>query len=364
MSDKRGVVLSKGLDVANVQYHGWIHNSHRLGDPLPQQIAILRALPGLGDLLCAVPAWRALRAALPDAHISLISISGTEHIVARFRHYIDEMIVLPGFPGLPERRPLIDQFPTFLADMHKRHFDLALQMHGSGGVTNILTALLGARHNAGFYEPHAYCPDPERFLPHPTREHEVWRNLRLLEWLGVPLQGDYLEFPLWQEDWQALSAIEETQMLQPNTYVCMHPGASTEERRWPVDRFATVADALAEQGLQIVLTGGPQEVDLARSLAETMRATPINLAGRTSLGALAALLYGARLLICNDTGVSHLAAALELPSVVIFNHCDLHGWAPLNHERHRSLGNPDGVPVAAVLTEAEDLLQQAMSNAV
>jgi ADP-heptose:LPS heptosyltransferase len=338
------------------------HAHHRFGVPLPQRIAVVRALPGLGDLLCAVPAWRALRAALPEAHITLVGLPSAQSIVERFRHYLDQLIVLPGFPGLPEQTPLVRQLPAFFAQVQQEQFDLALQMHGSGGVTNILTALLGARVKAGFFLPDQYCPDSERFLQYPTHEPEVRRHLRLLEFLGVPLQGDHLEFPLWEDDWQVLQSISEACDLQPGTYICVHPGASTESRRWSLDQFAAIADDVAQQGLQVVLTGVAHERELVESAARTMQSPSINLAGRTSLGALAALLHGARLLLCNDTGVSHLASALQVPSVVIFSDSDVQRWAPLDRQRHRALVRPGGVSVEMVLAAVNELLWQEVPH--
>lgn len=335
-----------------------LHAHHRLGDPLPQQIAILRALPGLGDLLCVVPAWRALRAALPGAQIILIGMPWAKSFVERFSHYLDDFVPFPGFPGLLEQSPPIRELPTFFANVHQRHFDLALQMHGSGIVSNPLTVLLGARINAGFFLPNQYCPDQERYLPYPDSMSEVWRYLHLLEFLGVPLQGDYLEFPLNEGDRQALHAIDAARELRPGEYACVHPGASVSPRRWPPERFAAVADALARYGLQVVLTGVAQEAQLTEAVAGAMRARSIDLTGRTSLGAVAALLSGARLLICNDTGVSHLAAALGVSSVVIFNDPDVERWAPLDRQRHRVVYRPEGVSVEAVLVEMDDLLHQ------
>ncbi|WP_414586002.1 glycosyltransferase family 9 protein [Scytonema sp. PCC 10023] len=313
---------------------------NRLSKHLPiARIAIVRSLPGLGDLLCAVPAMRALRAAFPQSHITLIGLAWAKAFVERFSHYLDEFLEFPGYPGIPEIAPPVHKIPQFLARVQQQHFDLALQMHGSGIISNTFTVLLGARVNAGFYLPGQYCPDADYFLPYPDHEPEVWRHLRLMDYLGIPLQGDALEFSLSKEDFSALHKVEEVQALQKGKYVCIHPGASVPERRWSVENFAAVADAIAARGFQVVLTGTAPEANLTQSIAQMMQAKPINLAGKTNLGALAALLSHAELLICNDTGVSHLAVALGVKSVVIFTNSDPHRWAPLNRNIHRVLSS-------------------------
>ena len=68
-------------------------------------IAIMRSLPGVGDLLCAVPAWRSLRAALPKAHVTLIGLPWARTFVERFSKYLDNFLEFPGYPGIPEVKP-------------------------------------------------------------------------------------------------------------------------------------------------------------------------------------------------------------------------------------------------------------------
>lgn len=124
----------------------------------PHNIVILRALQ-LGDLLCAVPSFRALRKAFPAARITLVGLPWAESFVQRFQAYLDDFVAFPGWPGLPEREPQIEQIPGFLAEMQARRFDLALQMQGSGGFTNPLIRLFGARQTVGFYLPGQYFPE-------------------------------------------------------------------------------------------------------------------------------------------------------------------------------------------------------------
>jgi ADP-heptose:LPS heptosyltransferase len=296
------------------------------------KIAVVRALQ-LGDLLVAVPALRALDAEYPAARITLVGLPWAREFAARFRRYIDDFIEFPGFPGMPERPCDTAALPSFFETMNQARFDLAIQMHGAGHFTNPLTALMGAQRTAGFYLPGHYCPDTERFLEWRPREHEVLRYLRLLDHLGVPAKGTHLEFPLTDSDWA------EWRALKLEHYVCIHPGAQLPSRRWPPERFAQVADTLAMAGWSIVLTGTAAEAPLTRSVAQAMHEPALDLAGRTSLGGLAALIGRARMLLSNDTGVSHIAAATRTPSVIVCSGGDPQRWAPLNHELHRVLSH-------------------------
>ncbi|HET6883428.1 MAG TPA: hypothetical protein VFI31_24975, partial [Pirellulales bacterium] len=222
-------------------------NDSRLGKmgKLPsQRVAVLRALQ-LGDLLCSVPAFRALRAALPTAHITLICLPWAREFAQRFDKYFDDFLEFPGFPGLPERPFAVEEFPDFLSRAHRAHFDLAIQLHGSGSFVNPLLLLLGAKSNAGYFVPGEWCPDPEYFLPYPDDQPEVERHLSLMEFLGAPARGDYMEFPLKPSDRRELTEVAASRSLSPGGYVCLHPGARYPSRRWGAEKFAAVGDELS-----------------------------------------------------------------------------------------------------------------------
>ncbi len=324
--------------------------------------------------MCAVPALRALRAALPRAEIWLVGLDEASFLLERFPDFLDELILFPGWPGMPEKVPQPAEVPHFLSEMQSRRFDLAIQMHGSGAVFNAVTALFGASCNAGQYLPGNFCPDPARFIPYEGRIPEVRRCLKIVENLGFAAQGENLDFPVTSLDNAELSKLSEFKELEPGNFIVIHPGASTPDRRWPLEFFGAVGDALAARGIRIVLTGSAAEIGLTRELARRMSSPVINLAGTLSLGGLAALLQKTRLLICNDTGVSHLADALKVKSVVIFSRSDPILWAPLDRQLHRAVMAPaqkGAIPphetlrmlsgrmaVAQVLSEAHELLNQ------
>jgi ADP-heptose:LPS heptosyltransferase len=293
-------------------------------------IGVFRALV-LGDMLCAVPALRALRAGWPHARITLIGLPWAQALAERLPQ-VDGFIAFPGHPGLPERAPDVQAWPTFVQSVLEARFDLLLQMHGSGGITNPLVADWGARRLAGFAEPGAWCPDPDGFCPWPTTGHEMERLLSLTDHLGLPRQGHQLSFPLHDVDRRA--------MQLPQPYACLHPGAQLPSRRWPPERFAAIGDLLARQGLDVFVTGTEAEAPIARAVVEAMKERATSLAGRTTLWTLGALIESARLLVCNDTGVSHVAAALGTPSVVVSLGADVARWAPLDRRLHRVLWQP------------------------
>ena len=320
-----------------------------------QRIAVVRALQ-LGDMLCAVPALRALRAAAPDAEIVVVGLPWAKGFVARFHRYLDRFIELPGYPGLVETAPDIRRIPAFLVEAQAFDFDLAIQMHGNGGITNPLTALLGARRNAGYFAPGSFCPDPATFMPYPEKMHEIHRHLSLARFLGAASDDDAMEFPLTAADWHDLRMTDGTHLLRPNRYAVIHGGARATERRWSPRQFAHVADSLAARGLQIVLTGSAEEALTTQGIAAAMTAPALNLTGKTSLGALGALLSGARIVVCNDTGVAHVATALRVSSVVIFSASDPARWSPLDTERHRVVHAASPTAVEEAVKEADSLL--------
>ena len=322
-----------------------------LGSLEPRRIAVLRAL-ALGDLLCAVPAMRSFRAAFPAAEVTLVALPWATEFVARFPRYVDDLLALPGFPGFAEQQPDVSAVPEFLRDAQAREFDLVVQLHGSGDVANPLAVLLGGRRTAGFFRADGYCPDPETFTEYPERGPEPVRLLRLPEFLGLPVEGPELEFPLADADRAELVGLGVA-----GDYACIHPGSRLPSRRWPPESFAAVGDALAERGIRVVLTGGESEQPITSSVAAAMREPALDLAGRTSLGALGALLERARLLVANDTGVSHVAAALRVPSVIVFTASDPRRWAPLDGALHRAVTAPIVRP-EQVIAEVDGLLDR------
>ncbi|WP_231486575.1 glycosyltransferase family 9 protein [Candidatus Blastococcus massiliensis] len=270
---------------------------------------MLRPL-GLGDLLTGVPAIRAIRAVVPD-HRLVLATTGSLRPLAELIDAVDE--VLPA----RELEPL---------DWTGPPPELAVDLHGKGPASHVVVADLHPRRLLTFDSP-GY-PGPTWYAD----EHEVRRWCRLVsDGLGVDADPDALDLAVPP----APPPVRDVAVV--------HPGAAHPSRRWPADRFAAVARHLADAGHDVRITGGPAEVELARSVAVAAGLGPdAVLAGRTTSLELAGVIAAARLVVCGDTGVAHLASAYRRPSVVLFGPVSPALWGPPPRPQHVVLWHGDG----------------------
>ena len=325
----------------------------------PRRVAVFRALQ-LGDMLCAVPALRALRQLWPQAHITLVGLPWAADFARRFSHLVDGFLPFPGHPQLPERTPDPDGWAPFVHAAAAADFDLTVQLHGDGSRSNAIVEAIPAPHRAGFSND---VDEGPWFTGLPNRGPELRRLLALPLHLGAESPDEAMEFPLLPSDlaewqpWPEVRELIDERGRARRPFACVHVGARAPERRWPVAHFAQVADALSQAtGWPIVLTGSDAEQPLTQAMGKVMQRESIDAAAPVSAGALAAVIGAARMVVSNDTGVSHLAAALKVPSVVVFRASDMDRWAPLDRQRHRCVWDPQGERVDTVLGEVEDLL--------
>ncbi|MGE5602262.1 MAG: glycosyltransferase family 9 protein [Nitrososphaerales archaeon] len=308
----------------------------------PRKVVVLRT-NRIGDFLLATPALRALRAALPGAHFTFIGLFFLRDLVARSPH-LDRFVEFPGFPGMAEQFFDARVALQFFAAMQEERFDLAIQLNGSGVYSNPFALMLGARWTAGWVRPQEGAGLLQAALPLPESGHEVDRVMSLPIFLGAPDQGRQTEFPLWQEDRDtATELLAAARVLYPRpagrpakagatgSLIGVHPGAREMTKRWDPARFAAAAAEIQRRhGGTIVVVGGAEERELA---AQTVAALPadcsvLDLAGRTTLPVLGALVERMSLLLTNDSGPAHIAYALGTPTVTVFGGTDPCRWGP------------------------------------
>jgi len=295
----------------------------RLPEP-PRRVALVRP-SRLGDLICATPAIRALRHALPGAEIVLVTLPLLRDLAMRLPA-VDGYVAFPGYPGLAEQ--LFDARKTlrFFAGMQAAGFDLAVQMHESGVHSNPFTLMLGARWTAGFVRAEDGPGRLDAALPIPRAGHEVDRLLALAGFLGAPPRGRHTEFPLWAGDRAravALLAGAEEPLIG------LHPGARDPARLWDPRSLGAAGAALRRlHGGTVVILAGPGEGEMAEAVAAHAGPPCLRLAGRTPLAVLGAVIARLAVLVCNDSGPAHVAYALGTPAVVVSDGSNLERYGP------------------------------------
>ncbi|MGV3600846.1 MAG: glycosyltransferase family 9 protein [Dyadobacter fermentans] len=324
-----------------------------------RKIAVFRALQ-LGDMLCAVPAFRALRAAYPDAEIVLLGLPWAKSFTERFQAYFDGFIHFPGYPGLPEQPFEQVAWQQFVNQMRNEGFDLILQMQGNGTIVNEMLRDLDAGTVAGFHS-EGNEGNPAWFVQYPGGISEIHRHLRLMEHLGISTLNDKLEFPIAEDE--TISLFNKVPALARAHYVCVHPGSRGAWRQWPPSHFACLADQCAGMGYHVVVTGTAAEAPITAEVIGFMDYPAIDLTGQTGLGEIAQLIQGADLLISNCTGVSHIAAAVETPSIVISMDGEPERWGPINKQLHKTIDWTQQADFDLVLSEMETLLEEQYQGA-
>ncbi|RCG32077.1 glycosyltransferase family 9 protein [Sphaerisporangium album] len=292
---------------------------------------VLRAL-GVGELLTAVPALRALH-------------RGGLSVVLAAPGGLRDLALLSGAVGgvIPTRGP-----EELVWD--GRRLDLAVNMQGRGPRSHHLVMDLHPRRLWAFAHPSLPRLKGPTWREH---EHEVARWCRLVTWYGS--RADPGDLGL---------AVPHCPNPAPGAVV-IHPGRGRAAGRWPHERFAEVARTMAADGLPVVVTGSRRERPLALLVAAQARLSPRDvLAGRVSLLELCALVAGARLVVSADAGVAQVATAYGTPSVVVFAPESPARWGPpAGRPWHRALAggtDPAAVSVAQVVTAAREVLSASV----
>jgi ADP-heptose:LPS heptosyltransferase len=300
------------------------------------RIAVLHA-NALGDFLFTLPALESLRAAYPGAELVLLGAPWHREALEGRPGPIDRVMVVPALPGL--REPVQDEpapapeLPGFARRARAEGFDLAVQLHGGGRHSNPVVAALGARLTAG--QRAADAPPLDRTVPYIYYQPEVFRHL---ETVGLVGAGPVTYRPCFALDPADHGEAASVAKAAPDAKrAALHPGASDTRRRWPARHFAAVGDALALAGAEVVVTGTPPERHLVEEVCAAMDAVARPLVGVLSIRGLAALLAGCVVVVANDTGPLHLAAAVGTPTVGLFWIGNMINGARVDRARHRPI---------------------------
>ena len=282
--------------------------------PAPKRILVIR-LDRLGDVILSTPVLQALREHSPHAFIAMMVRPACQDAVLG-HPYLNE-VILYDKEGKHHSLPRTIRFARRL---RRFDFDTALVLHPSNR-SHWIPWLAGIPVRIGYDRKCGWLLTQR--VPHRKQEgakHEATYTLELLQALGVSAQLRRPVMPIHQRAAERVETLLAQAGGRPSDpLVAIHPSASCVSKRWMPERFAQVADRLIEsQGVRVCLVAGPADVHHADRVSAAMHHPALNFGGRLSVGELAALLARCRLLISNDSGPVHVAAAVGTPVVDLF----------------------------------------------
>lgn len=288
-----------------------------------RRVLVVR-LRSIGDTVLSTPSLHALRRFLPEARVDVLLEDWVAPLLEGSEE-VDRVVTV-------ERGSTSGRVQAARA-LRAERYDVAFNLHG-GTTATLLVRASGARHRVG-YRDYRYsflytdAAPPAAALWRKEKTHSAEQQLALLGWTGVPVTdrpaARLAVVP------RAASAVarrlREEGIGEAQPFALVHPAAAFASKTWDASRFARVVEHLAERGLASVAVAAPGEAGITKRLREESRA-PVASFTDLSLPEVVALAARARLFVGNDSGVAHVAAAVGVPSVVVFGSSNVAHWRP------------------------------------
>jgi lipopolysaccharide heptosyltransferase I len=285
----------------------------------------------LGDIVLALPALAALRKSFPDAEISWLVRPEFAPLLENHPHLTRTIPFDRKFLGKAWFNPFALGFLlSLIQQLRRSNFDAIFDFQGLFRTAS-LARLSGCKKRFGMANAREFG---RFFYSHKVPQnqdciHVVDYYLKIVRAAGACDVDVRFVFP---QDVTAADSVGKLLVkhgIEPDNYAVLVPGSAHRDKCWPVERFAALADRISSQsGLPVVAVGTSPEADLVDRLKGLANVTVANLAGQTSLKELVVLLKAAKLVVTNDTGPGHIAAALGVPLVMIFGYVNPARLAP------------------------------------
>ena len=289
-----------------------------------QNILIIK-LRHIGDVLLSTPVLRGLRTAFPRARLTMLVNRGTEGVLAN-NPDVNEVLCL--------EKGAWDAQLKFVQMLRRRGFDGVVDLT-DGDRSAVISLATGAPVRIGFNAEHRWRGLLYSTVakPRSTDQHRVDYDLCALRALGLDTKPGTPALYASPADEQAVEAwLREAGLLSAQSsqlLILLQPGARYSLKVWPHERFAQLADRLADRFACRILLGGDQrEREVAEQVARKTRCAPIVVAGKFSLLQFAALVKRCALFVGNDGGAMHIAATMGTPVVAIFGPTYPQRWGP------------------------------------
>lgn len=285
----------------------------------PRRILLVN-LAHIGDVLMTTPAIAALRAAYPDAHLTML-VAPWAHDVVVNNPRLDQVVTYrPSWLDRERGNPYFvpGEFIGLIRHLRSGDFDCAVNFK-SFFQENLACALAGIprRVGHGIYGGGFLQTD---LVPHRWGAHTVEQHLGLVEVLGARAVRPCLEIHPGPDHDRAAASLLDSARGSTRPRIALHVGAGTSAKMWPLERYALLAETLRERhGATLVFVGGQADVDSIERIRARIGEPLLVAAGRLTLLETAALMKRCAAFVGNDSGPAHIAAAVGLPALVIFS---------------------------------------------
>jgi lipopolysaccharide heptosyltransferase I len=276
----------------------------------------------LGDIVLALPALTALRKSFPNAKISWLIRPEFAPILENHPHLTEIIPFDRKFLGKAWFHPgASGNLISLIKRLRHAEFDAIIDFQGLFRTASLAWlsgckkrfGIASAREFASFFYTHK-IPQTKDCI------HLVDFYLKIIKAAGASELDVQFVLPQHPEAADSVGRLLDSQNIAPDNYVVFIPGSAHEDKRWPVERFAELAEMVSSQfGIPVVATGTSGEAALIEKLKDLSNVPVANFAAKTSLSELVVLLKNARLVVSNDTGPGHIAAALGTPLVLMFS---------------------------------------------
>ncbi|MHC4133103.1 MAG: glycosyltransferase family 9 protein [Planctomycetota bacterium] len=276
----------------------------------------------LGDIVLALPALSALRESYPDAEISWLIRPEFAPLIENHPDLTKTIAFDRKFLGKSWYNPkAFACLLSLIKLLRKSKFDLIIDFQGLFR-TGCLAWLSGCRKRIGMDNAREFAGlfYTQKIQQKPEYIHLVDYYLEIVRPTGASKSEPDFALPINPSAEESIKQLLKDKELDIDNYGVLIPGSVHADKCWPVDNFAELAEKIHKQfGLSMVVTGTSSEKKITEGVKALSKVPIIDLAGLTSLGELAALINGARLVVSNDTGPGHIAAALGVPLVMMFS---------------------------------------------
>ena len=296
-----------------------------------KKILIIK-LAAIGDSILLIPTLRTLKNTFPDAEITFVCSQINISVIKKIP-YVNKIIDCNVHSFL--KNPFL--FIKFIKDLRKEKYELIIDVGQWERINAIMTMLANADYSIGFktekqFKHFGY----DSVVPHLRNKHELENFLDLLVPIGINITDEdkKLEYFLNKEDYNFADTFWKENEFDGKTVICLHPGCGENgmPREWDIKNYIDLGNRLVnyDDNIRILITGATHEQERCKEISLNITKNVINTAGQFHLDNVVALVQKAKLIVCSNTGMLHIASCVGTKTMGLHGPTNPLKWGSYN----------------------------------